>query len=59
MAEEMEMLLGHLFGHYFCSPCLASVLLGTILDEPWVKNMALAGKLDADPKACHLECFLI
>lgn len=59
MGEEIEMLLSHLFGHYFCSPCLASVLLEAILDDPWVKNMALAAKLDADPNACRLECFLI
>lgn len=46
----MEMLVGH--GCYICSPsCLVSVLLKAMLGEPWVKEVAVAGKLAADPKS--------
>lgn len=48
----MGMLLGHFFGHYICSPsCLASVLLEAMLSESWVKDLAVAGKLAAEPKS--------
>jgi len=48
----MEMLLGHLYGHCICSPsCLASVLLEAMLGELWVKDVAVAGKIAADPKS--------
>lgn len=47
-----EMLYSHLFGHYICSPCpCASVLLEAMLGEPWVKDVAVVGKLAADPKS--------
>lgn len=47
--------VGSLDRSFIFAVLLASVLLETILEEPWIKDLAGAGKLAVDPEACYLE----